>query len=56
MTPSPASSSGEPPAKQMKVSVPKRQKKVKEVGLNIVTADASTNDEENVTKTEKRKS
>lgn len=49
MTPSPASSSGEPPAKQMKVSTPKRHTKVKEV----VIEDASTNDEEKITGSEK---
>lgn len=51
MTPSPASSSGEPPAKQVRVSTPKRQTKVKEV----VTEDASKNDEEKISSSEKGK-
>lgn len=56
MTPSPASSSYEPPVKQIKISTtPKKERKIKEVGLNIVTADTGHVDEEKIQKKEKRK-
>lgn len=56
MTPSPASSSYEPPIKQTKLSTtPKKERKIKEVGLNIVTVDTDERDVEKIQKNEKRK-
>lgn len=45
MTPSPASSFCDEPINPVKIETPKRQRKGKEIGLNIVPAKSVTNNE-----------